>query len=47
VPKLEKEVKKAAGKATKVRSSGGKKRGKKGGRSGVGEAERAAKKILK
>jgi hypothetical protein len=44
VSKLEKEVKKAAGKTTKGRSPGGK---KKGGRSGVGEAERAAKKILK
>jgi len=46
VPKLEKEVKKTAGKATKGRSSGVKK-GKKGGRSGVGEAKRAAKKIVK
>jgi hypothetical protein len=46
VPKLEKEAKKAAGKATKGRSSGGKK-SKKGGRSGIGQAERSAKKLLK
>jgi hypothetical protein len=46
VPKLEKEVKKAAGKATKGKSSSGKK-SKKGGRSGVSQAERAAKKVLK
>jgi hypothetical protein len=46
VPKLEKEVKKAAGKATKGKSSGGKK-SKKGGRSGVGQAERTAKKLVK
>jgi hypothetical protein len=46
VPKLEKEVKKAAGKATKGKSTGSKK-SKKGGRSGVGQAEKAAKKVLK
>ncbi len=47
VPKLEKEVKKAAGKATKGKSSGGKKKGKRGTGSGAGEAKKAAKKILK
>jgi hypothetical protein len=46
VPKLEKEVKKAAGKATRGKSSSGKK-SKKGRRSGVSQAERAAKKLLK
>ncbi len=46
VPKLEKEVKKAAGKATKGKSSGSKK-GKRGTGSGAGEAKKAAKKILK
>ncbi len=46
MPKLEKEVKKAAGKATKGKSTGSKK-SKKGGRSGVGQAEKAAKKVLK
>jgi hypothetical protein len=46
VPKLDKEVKKAAGKATRGKSSGGKK-SEKGGRSGVGQAQKTAKKLVK